>query len=107
LQGLDCWSVGTEDHIRLQADKFGRKYSITINLTFRPSVVDPDVAAINPSQLLKTLIKFGSPGLHQLILFSAGHQRTDALHAARLLRPRRQRPCRCAADCRNEIPPTH
>src|SRR5262249_42089825 len=51
-----------------------------------PAVVDPDIVALRPSELLEPLAECRNIGLLQPIALTVGHQHADAAHSIRLLR---------------------
>src|SRR5262249_43366076 len=66
------------------------------------------IAALDPAQLLQSLLERREADLHARIVRSPGHEHADAAHLLGLLRARRERPrgC-CAAEERNEFAPPH
>src|SRR5262249_14956892 len=73
----------------------------------RPTSVDEGVTALSPPELLKSLPERCNMGLYFQIALGIAHQHTDPPHPVRLLRPRRQRPRRRAAEQRDELAPPH
>ena len=72
----------------------------------RPASVDPDVAALRPPQLLESHPECGHEGLYFRVALGKPHQHANTLHPVGLLRARRQRPRRRAAEQRDELPPS-
>src|SRR5262249_28820401 len=72
-----------------------------------PSGLDPQVASLNPTQILKLALESRHTGLSLRIAFSEVHKDRDAPHAFGLLRPRRERPRCRAAEQRYERAPPH
>src|SRR5262245_46412414 len=70
-----------------------------------PSIVDPHVVADSPAQLLQPLMESCEARLSFSIIGGGIHEHADPAHL-RLLRPCRERPCRCAAKRDNELPPS-
>ena len=70
-------------------------------------IVDPHVAAVGPAQLLQPLQERRDAGLSFRIVRGRGHQHANAPHPLGLLRARRERPRRCAAQQANELTPSH
>src|SRR5262249_16624593 len=68
--------------------------------------LDLDVAALCPSQFLKSLLKRCHSGLSFPIVRHC-HQQPDPPHPLRLLRARRERPRCPAANHRHELAPVH
>src|SRR5262249_44437461 len=77
------------------ADAFG--------LTGAPAVVDPHVAAVTSAQLLQAGSEHCQTGLVIRTIGDRVGEHGDATHLLRLLRTRRERPRRCAADKREEL----
>src|SRR5215472_506374 len=71
-----------------------------------PAGIDPQVAALAPSQLAERLCERGEPGLPLGIVRGDIREHADAPRAFELLRPRRERPRRCAAECGQQFPPS-
>jgi hypothetical protein len=57
-----------------------------------PSGLDPQVASLNPTQILKPALESRYTGLSLRIAFSEVHEDRDAPHPLALLPPRRERP---------------
>jgi hypothetical protein len=91
----------------LQVDQLFRKHPHPVNIGGAPTNVDPQIAAIGPTQLLKPLREPGELGLSARIVFVRVDQHADPPHAIGLLRSRHQRPRRRAAEPRDELPPSH
>src|SRR6516162_5057410 len=79
--------------------------SYPIDLTAAPPKVHPQVAAFGPAQVRKRLRERREANLIQGIGFFARHEHADAPHAVALLRARRERPCRRAAEPSDEVAP--
>jgi len=74
----------------------------------RPPVnVDLDVAALRPAELLQLVPERGNAGPSFRVALGVGHQRADPPHPLALLRARRERPSRRAAEECNEVAPSH
>jgi hypothetical protein len=69
-----------------------------IGVTAGPTKVHPHVAAFGPAQARKRLRERRDARLPQEVVFVAHHQHADAPHPLALLRVRRERPCRRAAE---------
>ena len=70
------------------------------------SKVHPHVAAIAPTQARKRLRERRELRLHPRIVFVVRVEDADAPHAVALLRVHRERPCRRAAEERDEVAPS-
>src|SRR5262245_16377566 len=72
------------------------------------AIIDLDVAAFRPPQILQPLAKRGDPCLPLCIGLGEWRKHADAPHALGLLRPGRKRPShRCATHQRDELAPHH
>src|SRR5262249_2178343 len=72
-----------------------------------PPEIDAHVAADAPTRLLKPLHECRETPLSLRILCRKVHEHADTAHLLALLRARRERPCRRAADNGDEFPPPH
>src|SRR5215831_15468177 len=71
---------------------------------YPPTSVDLQIPALHPAQFLQLLQK----RCELRLSFRITHQRADPPDSLGLLRPRRNRPCRRAAEHRDELaPPDH
>ena len=71
-----------------------------------PAIVEPDIATLGPSQLLKPAPEFSHTRLRDWIAFGISHQYTDPAHPLALLRARRERPRGRTAECSQQFPPS-
>jgi len=86
-------------------DKLNRNLGVAVAAVLRPARLDRDRATLDPTEFAQSLHKSGSPQ-------SVGRRRSraqepDRRQLARLLRPRRERPRRCATEQRDELAPLH
>src|SRR5262249_17598873 len=82
-----------KDEVGLQRDEFLRKSSHRLDVAgCRPAGVDPDIAALCPAELLKSLTQRRDAGLPYRIVRGEWHEHADAPHTLGLLRARRERP---------------
>src|SRR5262249_13849849 len=72
-----------------------------------PAGIDPQVAALAPSQLAERLCERGEPGLPLGIVRGDIREHADAPRAFDLLRARPKRPRRRAAEQRDELAALH
>ena len=77
-----------------------------IGVTAARTKVHPHVAAIGPTQVRKCLNDRRDARLHHGIVFVVRHEHADAPHTVALLRVRRERPRRRAAESGNEFAPS-
>src|SRR5262249_49779082 len=68
-----------------------------------PAIPQPHVAAVGPTQFLQALQECSDAGKRFRIVRGPGQQQPDAAHPFRLLRVRRERPRRRAAEKRYEL----
>src|SRR5207245_2659960 len=72
-----------------------------------PAIVDLEVAAVDPTQIREAPRERREVVPKIGIVFGRRHQHADAPHSFALLRPRGQRPCRRAAEQRDELAAFH
>src|SRR5262249_2811229 len=93
-----------DDDIDLHADELGGDLGEALLLSLRPAILDDDVAALDPAELPRPLREGGGPQ-------APPRRRGGAEHAygapLRLLRARRKRPRRRAAEKRDELASLH
>jgi hypothetical protein len=87
----------------LQADQLLRERPYPIDVTPGPPNVHPHVAAIGPAQVRKRLREYRKARLRRRIVFVEPREHADPPHAVALLRARRERPRRRAAEKRDEL----
>src|SRR5262245_31369047 len=78
-----------------------------VGIALSPSIVDPNIAILHPSQLLQTFLEGCRPSPDLGIALVQRHQHADAPHPFGLLRARRKRPHRRAAEKRDELASFH
>jgi hypothetical protein len=96
------------NEVGLQRDEFLRKSLHRLDVTgCRPAGVDPDIVAVCPAELLKSLARRRDSGLLYRIVRGEWHEHADAPHLVRLLRAHHRRPrcCYRAAEQRDELAP--
>jgi hypothetical protein len=79
-----------------------RDIGITLGASLPPAVLDRDGAALDPTEFAQPLHKGSNPILPNRIRGRARAQEADCRHR-RLLCPRRERPCRRAAEQGDEL----
>src|SRR5262249_8297887 len=105
-RGYDGRGVG-DDHVWRQFHQLCRIGSYAGRVTAGPAIVDAHVAAFYPSQSVKPLLQRFDPSLSVYVI-SDTHEHADTAHPLALLRARRERPRRRAAEQRDErAPPNH
>src|SRR5262249_27460427 len=97
-----------DQHIGLQADQLFRKCLNSVCIGVAPTIINSNIAAILPAELLKALLKKGDARTDIGIAFGDRHQHAYAPYALGLLRARRERPRRRrAAEQRDECAALH
>src|SRR5262249_28288094 len=101
----NAWRTAGIDHVGPQASEIGGQRRQSIELTLRPAIFDPHIAAIDEAGVAETLVK-----RRHTEFCTAGNSHAQ-IADGRLLRARRQRPehwrCRPAADERDALAPPH
>src|SRR5262249_2844477 len=95
-----------EDHVGLQRDQLFREH-LRLRAYRRKAIVNTDIAAFRPSTLLEPLPECREAGLTFRVVLGEAHQHANPPHSVALLRARRKRPCRRAAEQRHELAPLH
>ena len=96
-----------QDDVRAECDQFRCVSTTALGIAGTPAVVDPHIAALGPAQLLQAICERYQTGLSFRAVCGHAHEHADAPHPLTLLRPRRERPRRRAAEQRDELPPSH
>ena len=96
-----------QDHVRGQRNQFRRVFAHVVGTARGPANVDAHVAADTPTQFLQSLQKRGNAGLPFRIVRNLAYEHADAPRPLTLLRPRRKRPRRRAAEQRDELAAPH
>ncbi len=100
--GVRC--VLRKNEVGLQRDEFICDALYPLRVAGRcPTIVDPDVAALRPPELLKFLPERRDERLCFAVALRTSHQHADALHLHGFLRACRERPCCRAAEQRDEV----
>ena len=90
---------------RLEAGQFLRVDLEAFGVACSIAMVDLDIAAFRPTELLKFLPEYPNPGLSFRIAFGIYHQHADSPDALGLLRVCSERPRdRRVAEERDELP---
>ena len=93
-----------DDHAHLTADQIGRQRRQSIVLALRPAIFDRHILALDIAGFFQALAERGQRCGVLVRRYAA--EEPDHRHR-RLLRPRRKRPGRRAAEKRDEIAPLH
>src|SRR6266404_1076412 len=100
-------SVG-DDEVGRQLHHLRRISPDAVDAAVRPALLDPDVATVDPAELLQAFPERGDAGLSLRLVFGNAHKHADASHAVGLLRARGEWPRhRCATEKRNELASFH
>ena len=92
-----------QDHFWCQFQQFRSGGPRLLNVAWCPTIVHANATAARPAQLLHGALEHRSANLRFWIAFAQSHQHTDAPHPVRLLRARRKRPRRRAAEKAHEL----
>ena len=94
--------------VRLQRDELLGESSPRLGVVgCHPANVHPDIAALRPPELLESIAERRDTGLSFRVALGIPHQRADPPHPLALLRARRERPRRRAAEQGDELAPPH
>src|SRR5215510_14616423 len=96
-----------QDDVWRESDQFRRVFAHAVSIAAAPAVIDTDVLTDGPTRLLETLRKRRETRWCFRIVRRHGHEHADAPHALALLRARRERPGRRAAEQRDELATFH
>src|SRR5262249_8095179 len=95
------------DHVRGRTDQFRRSGLFAGRIADAPAIVDAHVAAVGPAQPLQRVEERCNAHLTFAVSLWVDDQHADAPRPLRLLRARRERPCRRAAEQRDELAALH
>src|SRR5262249_23844512 len=107
---LECdqsWCRSRHKQVRLQTDQLCSAGLQKVWIWTGPAVLELDILIIYPARLLQRLTECFCPLVRSGVALDVRHQHADAHDAAGLLRTRRERPCCCTANQRDEIAPAH
>ena len=107
LQRRHALARGRDDDIRVQPDQLFGVFAKALFVVSGPADVGADVVTFVPAELLQGLHQRGDAGLPFRRVRTKIHQHADPPRRGWLLRARRKRPRRRAADNRDELPPSH
>ena len=99
--------AAAQDNVRRERDQLRRVAAIAAGIARAPAIVEAHVASVGPAQFLQPLQERSDAGQRFRIVGGEVHEHADPSHRARLLRPRRERPRRRAAEQRDELAPSH
>src|SRR5262249_3386709 len=105
LGGERCLGSSRKNDIDLEPGELGRNLGKTCGASLAPTILDSDVAAVNPTEIAQTSLKSSD----QCRLRRCGTGTNKANGPLRLLRKCRERPC-CngsAKQCDELAPPDH
>src|SRR6516162_972099 len=95
----------SDDHAYPQTDQFVCKRAETVGLSFRKSILNGNILPNNVSQVAQPTLEGVSAGYHRGARVDAQKSNRDFIGC--LLRARRERPRRRAADQRDELAALH
>jgi hypothetical protein len=91
------------DHVGRHADQFSCKDASLVGIAASPTIVGLDIAPLDPAEVVKALAQRCDIGLRLQIALWVPHQRADPPQARALLCICRERPCKRAAQQRDEV----
>ena len=100
--GSDCEVRTCNKDIETLAHEIRRGGTCPFGISLRPANIEAHVAAVAPAQLLQRRAQAGEARLPVSVALGEAQQHTDPPHAFALLRARRERPRRRAAQQRDE-----
>src|SRR5262249_51393936 len=107
LERGDCWGHVTNNYVRSQCDQRLREGLDPGGIAGGPAMIKSKVAALHPSQFLARLMERLHRRLRFQIAVGKVRQHANSAHALALRRARRERPCRRAAEQRDELAPLY
>jgi len=95
-----CHSQGAagQDDVRREPEQFRRIFCASVGIVLAPASVDPRITPNIPTQFLQALVECRKSVLAFWIVRGPVHQHADVTYPLALLRARRERPRRLAAD---------
>src|SRR5262249_35144852 len=97
----------SNDEISSQLNKWCCQGLQTAHIALGPAIINPNTLPLGPSQALEFRCECCELSVCLRVGFTNKHQYADAAHPLALLRARRQRPRRRAADERDELATLH
>src|SRR5262245_59996319 len=108
LQSGDGGAARWEDQFRIERDQFANVSANQFTIADgSPAIVNAQVGALDPAQLLERLLQRGVASLTCRIGFEGAGEHAYAPHPLGLLRARHERPRRSATERPNEGAPSH
>src|ERR1700720_2255005 len=95
----------TDDDVRRQIDQLLCKNFDAADVTASPAVIDLEIAALAPTELVETLPKYLKLRTCVRVVLGGVHQHANPAHPLGLLRTRRERPCDRTAERGYKLPP--
>ena len=96
-----------QDDVRCERDQFCRVFAVAVGIALAPAKVNPQIAAVNPAQLLQDLPERRDACLTFSIVRGSVYEHTDPPHLLGLLRAYSERPCRRNANRTEKRPSPH
>ena len=97
----------SDDDVGRQLDQFFCKSSDAVDVTASPAVIDPEIAALAPTEFVETLPKRRNAPKCVRVVLGGRHQHANPPHSVALLRLRSKWPRCRAAEKRDELAPLH
>src|SRR6516225_9976398 len=102
-QRLQRQRAADQDNVRSEAHELDRMGPYSVGVCATPAIVDVDVAAVAPAQLIKPLPERCHIRQCFWISLSERTEHSNSSDVGRLLRARRERPCSRTAEQRDEL----
>ena len=107
-QGRHGCGARGQDDVRRERDQFRRVFTHAVGIASAPAIIDPNIAAVDPAQLLQASANAAIRTRPSGSSAVNGSQHTNAPHPLGLLRARGERPrSRRAAEQRDELASLH
>src|SRR4029077_3795616 len=103
LRRKRTWRVDRYDDVDLESNQLRGKSGKSLKLLFCRTELEEKILAFNITGFAQCFAQLRPQGLDIRIAYE---ERTNSIHL-RLLRPRRERPCRSAAEQRDELAALH
>ena len=97
VQGCRRWRRRGEYNLGLRCDEFRCESTCALAIRIRPALLNPRVAAVDPTQSRWFLHECGNKASKLRIAHGPSHQQADASQTVRLFRAYRERPRECGA----------
>src|SRR5215468_8656454 len=107
LQSCHGYGAAGQDDVGREREQFRGIFCAPVGVVLGPADVDPHITSNIPAQFLQALVERCKSILTFRVVRSPVHEDTNPPRTFWLLRTRRQRPRRRAAEKRDEVAPLH